>query len=101
MDNLKTITDAISRYIWVRRGDVLFHRPQSKVSDGRPRKNRRKPLSAAEKMRRYRERLKMEHPEKYEEMRLKNLKRIKLAYARSKKSTSQVSAAEAEKLRKM
>lgn len=35
------------------------------------------PLSAAEKMRRYRERLKNENPEKYEEQRKKNLERIK------------------------
>ena len=50
------------------------------------------PLTAAERQRRYRQRLKELNPEKFEELRLKNLNRIKKEYVKvSKLSDSQKS----------
>ncbi|CAG4934073.1 unnamed protein product [Parnassius apollo] len=40
----------------------------------------KRPLTAAERQRRYRERLKLVNPEKWEEMRKKNLLRTKMKY---------------------
>lgn len=53
-------------------------------------------LTAKEKMRRYRERLKNENPEKYEDQRKKNLARIKS----KKKKISEMAPAEADAKRK-